>query len=74
VRRANGEDCSAGRMSALGVASPMIRRGVSGKGIDDVLVKRDHFASGWETRMNNIFWIIGVIVVVIAVLSFLGLR
>ena len=29
---------------------------------------------GWETRMNNIFWIIGVIVVVIAVLSFLGLR
>jgi hypothetical protein len=24
--------------------------------------------------MNNIFWIIGVIVVVIAVLSFLGLR
>ena len=28
----------------------------------------------WETRMNNIFWIIGVIVVVLAVLSFLGLR
>jgi hypothetical protein len=27
-----------------------------------------------ETRMHNIFWIIGVIVVVIAVLSFLGLR
>jgi hypothetical protein len=44
------------------------------KGIDDVLVKRDHFASGWETRMNNIFWIIGVIVVVLVVLSFLGLR
>jgi hypothetical protein len=38
------------------------------------LVKRDHFASGWETGMNNIFWIIGVIVVVLAVLSFLGLR
>jgi hypothetical protein len=29
---------------------------------------------GWETTMNNIFWIIGVIVVVIAVLSFFGLR
>jgi hypothetical protein len=28
----------------------------------------------WERRMHNIFWIIGVIVVVIAVLSFLGLR
>jgi UDP-N-acetylmuramyl pentapeptide phosphotransferase/UDP-N-acetylglucosamine-1-phosphate transferase len=57
----------------------MIRRGVSHKVIDDVLVKRDHVSKdarlkGWETRMNNIFWIIGVIVVVIAVLSFLGLR
>ncbi|RPI92904.1 MAG: hypothetical protein EHM39_13265 [Chloroflexi bacterium] len=31
--------------------------------------------SQWrETRMNNIFWIIGVIVVVLVVLSFLGLR
>jgi hypothetical protein len=48
----------------------MIRR----KGIDDVLVKRDHFVSGWESRMNNIFWIIGVIVVVLAVLGFFGLR
>jgi hypothetical protein len=26
------------------------------------------------TTMNNIFWIIGVVVVVIAVLSFVGLR
>ena len=26
------------------------------------------------TNMNNIFWIIGVVVVVIAVLSFVGLR
>ena len=42
--------------------------------IDDVLVKRDHSTSGWETRMYNIFWIIGVIVVVLAVLSFLGFR
>jgi hypothetical protein len=46
---------------------------VSRKGIG-VLVERDHFASGWETTMNNIFWIIGVIVVVIAVLGFFGLR
>jgi hypothetical protein len=38
------------------------------------VVDRNHSANGWETRMNNIFWIIGVIVVVIAVLSFLGLR
>jgi hypothetical protein len=30
--------------------------------------------NGRETRMNNIFWIIGVIVVVLVVLSFLGLR
>jgi hypothetical protein len=48
--------------------------GLSRKGIDNVLGKRDHFASGWETRMNNIFWIIGVIVVVLVVLGFLVLR
>jgi hypothetical protein len=42
--------------------------------IDDGLVKRDDSASGWEPRMNNIFWIIGVVVVVLAVLAFLGLR
>jgi hypothetical protein len=51
----------------------MIRRGVRRKSIG-ALVKRDHFASGWETGMNNIFWIIGVVVVVLAVLGFLGLR
>ena len=43
-------------------------------GIDDVLVKRDEVSRMGETRMHNIFWIIGVIVVVIAVLGFLGLR
>jgi uncharacterized BrkB/YihY/UPF0761 family membrane protein len=47
---------------------------LSRKAIDDVWVKRHHLASGWETRMNNIFWIIGVIVVVLALLSFFGLR
>ena len=52
----------------------MIRKRVSRKGIDDVLVKRDQFVTGWEPRMNNIFWIIGVVVVVIVVLGFLGLR
>jgi UDP-N-acetylmuramyl pentapeptide phosphotransferase/UDP-N-acetylglucosamine-1-phosphate transferase len=51
---------------------PMIRRGVSHK-------VRPCWSSGtkaqWrETRMYNIFWIIGVIVVVLVVLSFLGLR
>jgi UDP-N-acetylmuramyl pentapeptide phosphotransferase/UDP-N-acetylglucosamine-1-phosphate transferase len=51
----------------------MIRRAVSRKGIDDVLGEHDHFAR-MGTRMNNIFWIIGVIVVVIAVLGFFGLR
>jgi ABC-type dipeptide/oligopeptide/nickel transport system permease subunit len=56
-----------GPMGALGGAWPMI--------IDDVSVKRDHISKNVrETRMHNIFWIIGVIVVVIAVLSFLGLR
>jgi hypothetical protein len=43
-------------------------------GIDDVSVKAGPRLKGSETRMHNIFWIIGVIVVVIAVLSFLGLR
>ena len=63
-----------GPMSArVGAACPMIRRGVRRKSIG-ALVKRDHFASGWETGMNNIFWIIGVIVVVLVVLGFLGLR
>jgi hypothetical protein len=51
----------------------MIRRGVRQKSIG-ALVKRDHFASGWETGMNNTFWIIGVVVVVLVVLGFLGLR
>jgi hypothetical protein len=61
-------------MSAWGAACPMIRRGASRKVIDDVLVKRDHVSKDGRQRMNNIFWIIGVIVVVIAVLSFFGLR
>jgi hypothetical protein len=53
----------------------MIRRGVSHKVIDEPCWSSGvHFSKGWETRMNNIFWIIGVIVVVLAVLSFLGLR
>ena len=61
-----------GPMSALGGACPMPARREL-KSIDDVLVKRD-FAKDGETRMNNIFWIIGVIVVVVVVLGFLGLR
>jgi hypothetical protein len=52
----------------------MTPAGLSRKGIDNVLGKRDDSASGWETGMNNIFWIIGVIVVVVFVLGFLGLR
>jgi uncharacterized membrane protein len=35
--------------------------------------EHDHLAR-MGTRMNNIFWIIGGIVVVIAVLGFFGLR
>ena len=31
-------------------------------------------AYGWMPNVNNIFWLIGVIVVVLAVLGFLGLR
>jgi hypothetical protein len=53
---------------------PMRRRGVSHEVIDDVLVKRDHSAKEWEPKMNNIFWIIGVIVVILFVLSFFGFR
>ena len=60
-------------MSALDVGCPMIRRGESRKGIDDVVVERRSLRKG-ETGMYNIFWIIGVIVVILAVLSFLGLR
>jgi hypothetical protein len=52
----------------------MIRRGVSHKVIDDRVGQARPLPKGWETRMNNIFWIIGVIVVVLVVLSFFGLR
>ena len=52
----------------------MIRHDVSHKVIDDRVGQRDHFPKGWETRMHNIFWLIGVIVVVLVVLSFFGLR
>jgi hypothetical protein len=62
-----------GPTSALGATCSMIRRSVRRRGFG-VLVKRDRFASGRETGMNNIFWIIGVIVVVLAVLGFFGLR
>jgi hypothetical protein len=59
---------------AQGAVCPMTGRTVIHEGIEAVLVVPDHGANGWKTRMNNIFWIIGVIVVVLAVLSFLGLR
>jgi hypothetical protein len=74
VRRANGEDCNVRPEERVGC--PLVRSGeaCARKGFDDVLAKRDHFASGWETGMNNIFWIIGVVVVVLVVLGFLGLR
>ena len=63
-----------GPMTALGAACPMIpARPWAARGIDDVPGEHDHLAR-MGTRMNNIFWIIGVIVVVIAVLGFFGLR
>jgi hypothetical protein len=52
----------------------MTPAGLIRKGIGNVLGKREGSASGWKTRMNNIFWIIGVVVVVLAVLGFFGLR
>ena len=55
------------------MSDPLIRRGMSRRIIDDVSVKGITLQD-WETGMNNIFWIIGVIVVIIAVLSFFGLR
>jgi hypothetical protein len=29
---------------------------------------------GWRTPMNNIVWLVGAVVIVVAILSFLGLR
>jgi hypothetical protein len=52
----------------------MAPEGLSRNDIDNVLGKRDDSTSGWETSMNNIFWFIGVIVVVVVVLGFLGFR
>jgi hypothetical protein len=49
-----------------------MRRDVRRKGIG--VGQAGPLSSGRETGMNNIFWIIGVIVVVLAVLGFLGLR
>jgi hypothetical protein len=43
-------------------------------GSDVVPHRWDRLATGRERRMHNIFWLIGVIVVVLIVLSFLGLR
>ena len=63
-----------GPMSALGAACPMIRPGVSHKAHRRFVGQAGPLRKGWETRMNNIFWIIGVIVVVLVVLSFFGLR
>jgi hypothetical protein len=63
-----------GSMSALGGVCPMIWRGVSHKVVDRRAGQAGPRLKGWETEMNNIFWIIGVIVVVLVVLSFLGLR
>ena len=74
MRRANGEDCNVRPDDGVGrrlFDDPACRGGR--KGIDDVLGEHDHVAR-MGTRMNNIFWIIGVIVVVIAVLGFFGLR
>jgi hypothetical protein len=60
--------------AALGLILAIFPAALLGrKGIDDVLGEHDHLAR-MGTRMNNIFWIIGVIVVVIAVLGFFGLR
>jgi hypothetical protein len=64
VRQANGQDSNV-------QPDDTARREPQGT---TVSVKRDHFAKDGETRMNNIFWIIGVIVVVVVVLGFLGLR
>jgi hypothetical protein len=65
VRRASGEDCNI-RPDDPARREPQGHRRRVGQARPRL--------KGWETRMNNIFWIIGVIVVVIAVLSFLGLR
>ena len=64
-----------GPMSALGAhLSDDPARREPGRASTMCVGQAGPLRKGWETRMNNIFWIIGVIVVVIAVLSFFGLR
>jgi hypothetical protein len=60
-------------MSALGGDCPMTRRRVSRNGSGDVTDTRDQFVSRWEPEMYNIFAIIGVVVVVLFVVGYLGI-
>jgi hypothetical protein len=73
VRRANGEDCNVRPDDRVGrgLSDDPARRGPQGH---RRRVGRARPLGKDGTRMNNIFWIIGVIVVVIAVLGFFGLR
>jgi hypothetical protein len=73
VRRANGEGCNVRPDECVGcdLSDDPAKRALEAL---RCVGQANHFASGWETGMNNIFWIIGVIVVVLAVLGFLGLR
>jgi hypothetical protein len=61
-------------MSALGAVGSMIRQGHEQQGHRRGAGQAGQLRKWMETRMNNIFWIIGVIVVVMVVLGFLGLR
>jgi len=38
------------------------------------LTLKAHATGAQETRMNNLIWLVGAIVIIIAVLSFFGLR
>jgi hypothetical protein len=51
----------------------MTRRRVSRNGSGDVTDTRDQFVSRWEPEMYNIFAIIGVVVVVLFVVGYLGI-
>lgn len=72
--RSGGSDHNGGLQPSW-CSSWMLRRGVTAATSQESSRKRHLFMNVKEKIiMYNIFWIIGVIVVVLAILSFIGLR
>jgi hypothetical protein len=61
-------------MNASSAAGPTIRQGHEPAASTRGCSSRTISQVDGDERMNNIFWIIGVVVVVMVVLGFLGLR